>query len=69
MTPEDAQGAQLSLKVEGASKQVFHALSDHGVVGDFRPPDVIRVAPVPLYNTCSEVVSFVEILGDVLDNG
>jgi kynureninase len=60
------RGCQLSLRVVGgdadSGKRVFQALEDNGVVGDWREPDVIRVAPVPLYNRYMDVWRFVEIL-------
>jgi kynureninase len=40
---------------------VFDKLTKAGVIADWREPDVIRVAPVPLYNTFEEVFQFVEI--------
>ena len=42
-------------------KKVFASLAKAGVIADWREPDVIRVAPVPLYNTFEEVFQFVEI--------
>ncbi len=64
ITPRDhrARGCQLSLRVHGESRRLYEALSKRGVVSDFREPDVIRVAPVPLYNTFGEVWRFGEIL-------
>ena len=60
ITPE-ARGCQLSIVVPGG-KDVFDHLSEQGVVCDWRNPDVIRVAPHPLFNTFTEVFEFVEIL-------
>lgn len=54
MTPEDPaqRGCQLSLHFEepGAAQRAFATLRAAGVVGDLREPDVLRIAPVPLYN-------------------
>ena len=52
LTPRDpgARGAQLSLHVSDATRRLA-ALEAAGVIADFREPDIIRVAPVPLYNT------------------
>ena len=58
----DAQGCQLSILVHERPRDVFKALEQAGVIGDFREPNVIRVAPVPLYNTYHEVWRFAKIL-------
>ncbi|HEX5043742.1 MAG TPA: kynureninase [Candidatus Polarisedimenticolaceae bacterium] len=62
LTPAEParRGCQLSLRVGG--KDLFHSLEERGFVTDFREPDVIRVAPVPLYNTFGEVVRFARAL-------
>ena len=51
----EARGCQLSIRSSGAEETVGVLRSAHGIVGDFRAPDVIRLAPVPSYNTFHEV--------------
>ncbi len=58
----EAQGCQLSILVGDDPRARHAALLDAGVACDFREPDVIRVAPVPLYNTFHEVWRFARIL-------
>jgi kynureninase len=58
----DAHGCQLSILVHDAPKERFAALEKAGVVCDFREPNVIRVAPVPLYNTFEDAWRFARIL-------
>ncbi|KAL1652020.1 Kynureninase (L-kynurenine hydrolase) [Diplodia intermedia] len=65
ITPLDPRqrGAQLSvLLAPGLLKTVAKALQEAGIVADSREPDVVRVAPVPLYNTYSDVYAFVATL-------
>ena len=40
---------------------------DNGIIPDFRPPNIIRIAPVPLYNTYHEVWTVVQILKKIVD--
>jgi kynureninase len=69
-TPADPRhrGCQLSLRVKSGApgRTVFQRIEAAGVTGDWREPDVIRVAPVPLYNGYEEVRRFVEILREAL---
>lgn len=64
ITPRDpmARGAQLSIRVLKSDKSLFRAISDKGVIADWREPDVIRIAPTPMYNSYHDVYRFVEIL-------
>src|SRR2546427_2908746 len=64
VTPRDAdaRGCQLSILAHEHPKELFQELQAAGVKCDFREPDVIRVAPAPLYNTFHEVWRFAEIL-------
>lgn len=63
ITPNDPnqRGCQLSLVIPGG-KAIFESISQKGVVCDWREPNVIRVAPHPLYNQYSEVYNFVQII-------
>jgi kynureninase len=65
-SPEE-RGCQLSIQVKNANKSLFHQLMDKGVVADWREPDVIRIAPAPLYNSYTDVFTFVEILKHCLN--
>ncbi len=65
----DARGAQLSLRLSGGAergRRVFRWLSAHGVVCDWREPDIIRAAPAPLYNGFEDVFNFVARLEEAL---
>lgn len=64
ITPEDPnqRGCQLSLQTTRNGRMLFDKLTEKGVICDWREPDVIRCAPVPLYNSFVDVWRFVEIL-------
>ena len=69
LTPREPgrRGAQLSLRVNGGrGRRVFEHLEANGVVCDWREPDIIRAAPVPLYNSFRDAYVFVERLTDAI---
>jgi kynureninase len=57
LTPDDPnqRGCQLSLLVRKHGKALFNYLTEQGIIGDWREPDCIRLAPTPLYNTFEDV--------------
>jgi kynureninase len=66
---EAERGCQLSLmiNVDGLDgKAMFTALEENGVTTDWREPNVIRVAPVPLYNKFQDIYHFVRLLKECL---
>jgi len=65
ITPSDARGCQLSLVIQSQGKALHNHLIENGVIADWRHPNVIRVAPVPLYNNFEDVF----MLGKLLENG
>jgi kynureninase len=67
ITPEDPhqRGCQLSLLMQRDGKAIFDRLSKNGVIADWREPNVIRFAPVPLYNSFEDVYRVVEIVNSL----
>ncbi|OUS03399.1 kynureninase [Flavobacteriales bacterium 33_180_T64] len=63
----DERGCQLSIQVKNADKNLHDKLSQAGVITDWREPDVIRCAPVPLYNSYLDIYEFVERLKIVMN--
>ena len=70
ITPQNSneRGCQLSLFFYDDAKEVFDKLIENNFVPDFRKPNVIRVSPVPFYNSFYEVFLFVETLDKILKN-
>jgi kynureninase len=68
LTPSNPKerGCQLSIFMKQKGKKVFDALTKAGVIADWREPNVIRVAPVPLYNSYEDVFRFVDIFSKSL---
>ncbi|MGI8892990.1 MAG: kynureninase, partial [Bacteroidia bacterium] len=62
----EERGCQLSLIVK-QGKELFNKISAKGIVADWREPDVIRMAPVPLYNSFEDLFLFGEILRNVIN--
>ncbi len=65
VTPSDParRGAQLSIRVRGGRTQgraLFEYLMQHGIIGDWREPDVIRISPAPLYNRFADCLTFAQ---------
>lgn len=65
ITPEQ-RGCQISISVKNGNKDLFDEITKKGVIADWREPDVIRVAPVPLYNSFLDVYNFYKVLEDIL---
>ena len=70
ITPSDSdkRGCQLSIQVKNANKILHDKLTEAGVISDWREPDVIRCAPVPLYNSFEDVYKMVEKLKNILND-
>ena len=65
ITPEE-RGCQLSIRVNNGDKKLFDSITVRGVIADWREPDVIRVAPIPLYNSFQDVFNFYSLLKEEL---
>ncbi|XP_068761362.1 kynureninase-like [Montipora capricornis] len=61
------RSCQLSVKFSVPIKSVHDDLEKRGLVVDTREPDVMKIAPAPLYNSFMDVYRFVTILGEVID--
>ncbi len=70
ITPSDEneRGCQVSMLMMKDGKKIFDELIKAGVIADWREPNVIRVAPVPLYNRFEEIYTFGEIIRKTLQN-
>lgn len=70
ITPQNPEerGCQLSILFQKGGKEIFDGLYDHGVIGDWRNPNVIRLAPTPLYNGFVEVYTVAKLLERLLEN-
>jgi kynureninase len=58
------RGCQLSIQTSHNGKNIFDKIVKCGVIADWREPDVIRIAPVPLYNSFEDVYRFAQILAN-----
>jgi kynureninase len=68
ITPQDPErrGAQLSIRLPLKDTILRDRLAADGVIGDWREPDIFRVAPVPLYNTYQDVYGFAQRFNNAL---
>lgn len=68
VTPRDPdrRGAQLSMDIAGRDRALFERMLARGIIGDFREPCIIRMAPVPLYNSFTDVYRFGAVLRELL---
>ena len=69
ITPKKAEerGAQLSIIASERGKEIFDKLVQKGIIGDWREPNVIRISPVPLYNTFEDIYNFGKELSSALN--
>lgn len=65
---ENERGCQVSMLMLKDGKRIFEALKKHGVLADWREPNVIRVASVPLYNSFEDVYRFGETIQSFFEN-
>ena len=67
-TPADPlqRGCQLSISFHSNLDEIFKGLQENGVICDIRKPNVMRIAPTPLYNSFSDVYQFIQILKKVI---
>ncbi|MBD78909.1 MAG: kynureninase [Crocinitomicaceae bacterium] len=70
ITPEQPKerGCQLSILAHGLGRPLFDKLTQGGVIADWREPNVIRIAPVPIYNSFEDCFRFGEILSSATQN-
>lgn len=66
ITPKE-RGSQLSILTHGSGKPLFDLMAKKGVIADWREPNVIRVAPVPIYNSYLDVYRFGNIIKESID--
>jgi kynureninase len=71
ITPEESErrGAQISMRIPDKGKTFCEELGGAGVIGDWREPDILRVAPIPLYNSYQDVYEFVRRFSASLPKG
>ena len=69
ITPSNPKerGCQLSIQVKNADKSLHKKLTENNIITDWREPDVIRCAPVPMYNSFEDVYRMVSVLKELLN--
>ena len=63
---EKEKGCQVSMLMLNSGKEIFQALTNKGVIADWREPNVIRISAVPLYNTFEDVWRFGAVVSEIL---
>ena len=68
LTPreQDKRGAQLSIRLKNFDKKTYNALIQNSYICDYRAPDVLRIAPAPLYNSFEDVFNFSQFLNSLI---
>ena len=71
ITPRDPaqRGCQISMDVAGRERKLFDDMIAAGVIADFREPCIIRMAPVPLYNSFEDIFTFGRVMRRLLEQG
>jgi len=67
LTPANQHGCQLSLVFPNKGREIYNSLTNKGVYCDWREPNVIRIAPVPLYNSFMDCYNFVNIIKQLIN--
>jgi kynureninase len=65
---ENERGCQVSMLMLRKGREIFDELTGQGVIADWREPNVIRVAPVPLYNSFEDIYRFGETISGILNS-
>lgn len=65
-TNPNERGCQVSIQMKKDGRKTFDYLTKNGVIADWREPDVIRVAPVPMYNSFEDVFRFAALFKSAL---
>jgi kynureninase len=70
ITPRDPthRGCQISMDIAGRERKLFDDMIAAGVIADFREPCIIRMAPVPLYNSFEDVFNFGKVMRELLSD-
>ena len=64
----DRRGAQLSVRLKNFDKKIYSNLIDNGYICDYRSPDILRIAPAPLYNSFKDVYNFSNFLNSSIND-
>tara|TARA_Y100000996_G_scaffold409495_1_gene390235 strand:- start:2533 stop:3768 length:1236 start_codon:yes stop_codon:yes gene_type:complete len=70
LTPknQDSRGAQLSIRLKKFDKKIYNKLIINRFICDFRSPDILRIAPAPLYNSFEDVYNFSQFLNSLIND-